>query len=135
MRRFTGNPVCGTKFASFGPIHARIGPLVALNLGRGTLRTLMGTVIGLDVERLEVEVAALRQRGVAFEDYDFPGLRTEDAMVDLGDYRAAWFRDSDNNIIMLAELIERPLSAQLTEDVTPAGSGVSEIRAGKRGSS
>jgi len=95
----------------------------------------MGTVIGLDVERLEVEVAALRQRGVAFEDYDFPGLRTEDAMVDLGDYRAAWFRDSDNNIIMLAELIERPLSAQLTEDVTPAGSGVSEIRAGKRGSS
>jgi len=26
MRRFTKNPVCGTKFATFGPIHARIGP-------------------------------------------------------------------------------------------------------------
>src|SRR6187551_1074894 len=31
------NPVCGTKFVIFGPIHARIGPLVALILGRGTL--------------------------------------------------------------------------------------------------
>jgi hypothetical protein len=37
MRRFARNPVCGTKFAIFGPIHARIGPFVCLGGGRGAL--------------------------------------------------------------------------------------------------
>jgi len=66
------------------------------------------TILGLDVENIQAEVAALRARGVTFEEYDFPGLKTEDGIADLGDYRAAWFRDREGNIVMLAQLSAPP---------------------------
>lgn len=66
------------------------------------------TVIGFDVENLDEQVAILRQRGVVFEEYDFPGLTTDQGIADLGDYRAAWFHDSEDNIVMLAELSHPP---------------------------
>lgn len=37
MRRFTRNPVCGTKFATSGPIHARIGPFAFCRSAFGPL--------------------------------------------------------------------------------------------------
>lgn len=35
---------------------------------------------------------------MTFEEYDFPGLKTQDGIADIGDYRAAWFRDSEGNV-------------------------------------
>ena len=46
-------------------------------------------------------VAELRDRGVRFEDYDFPGLKTEGGIATVGDFQAAWFRDPDGNILCI----------------------------------
>ena len=58
---------------------------------------------------LDAAVAQLRDRGVVFEEYDGPGLTTVDGLADVaGNYpskgsgeRAAWFRDSEGNLIGL----------------------------------
>ena len=55
-------------------------------------RTLGGWV----TDDLEATVAELRERGVVFEKYDMPGLRTVHGIADLGGVeRAAWFRVSE----------------------------------------
>ena len=58
-----------------------------------------GTVAGFRVEDLDSVVAALRERGVAFEEYDLPDLKTENGIASIGDLRASWARDPDGNII------------------------------------
>ncbi len=61
------------------------------------------TLAGFEVDRLEPIIDALTQRGVSFEDYDFPGLQTEDHIAWIGPERAAWFRDSEGNILSISE--------------------------------
>jgi catechol 2,3-dioxygenase-like lactoylglutathione lyase family enzyme len=58
-----------------------------------------GTVAGFRVEDLDSVVAALRERGVAFEEYDLPDLKTENGIAMIGDLRASWAKDPDGNII------------------------------------
>jgi catechol 2,3-dioxygenase-like lactoylglutathione lyase family enzyme len=66
------------------------------------------TQLGWEVEDIDAVVAELRARGVEFEDVDVPGLRTVDGIAEVeGNYpsknssgeRAAWFRDSEGNLI------------------------------------
>ena len=52
---------------------------------------------------LEGDMQQLRSRGIVFEDYDFPGLKTVDGIADMDGERAAWFRDSEGNFICLGE--------------------------------
>ncbi|MGO4692534.1 VOC family protein [Glaciibacter sp. 2TAF33] len=52
---------------------------------------------------LEAEMAELRGRGVVFEDYDFPGLKTEDGVATMEGLKGAWFIDSEGNILSLAQ--------------------------------
>lgn len=52
---------------------------------------------------VQAEVAKLRQAGVVFEEYDMPGLKTEDGIATTGDERAAWFKDSEGNILCVAQ--------------------------------
>jgi len=50
---------------------------------------------------LDKTVASLREDGVVFEHYDFPGSkRTGDVHV-MGPLKSAWFKDQDGNIIAL----------------------------------
>ena len=58
-----------------------------------------GTLAGFRVDDIDSVVAGLRERGVAFEDYDLPDLKTENGIAQIGDLRAAWARDPDGNII------------------------------------
>ena len=58
-----------------------------------------GTVAGFRVENLDSVVAGLRERGVVFEEYDLPDLKTENGIAMIGDLRASWARDPDGNII------------------------------------
>jgi hypothetical protein len=52
-----------------------------------------------DVER---DVAELAARGVAFEDYDFPALKTVNHVATTaGVGRSAWFKDPDGNTLAL----------------------------------
>ena len=59
------------------------------------------TVAGFRVRDLDAAVAALRERGVKFEDYDLPDLKTENGIATVGDVRAAWCRDPDGNILAI----------------------------------
>jgi hypothetical protein len=61
------------------------------------------TVISLDSPDLFADMKALRARGVVFEEYDLPGLRTVDGVVEFGPVKNAWFKDSEGNIIGLVE--------------------------------
>ena len=55
------------------------------------------------VKDIEREVAELRARGVKFEDYDMPGLKTRDGIMTDGGVRAAWFKDTEGNIMALIQ--------------------------------
>jgi hypothetical protein len=58
------------------------------------------TQMGLRVADVRAAVADLRSRGVVFEEYDFPGLKTVDGIAEAGDgVSAAWFKDTEDNII------------------------------------
>jgi catechol 2,3-dioxygenase-like lactoylglutathione lyase family enzyme len=57
------------------------------------------TLAAFRVADLDTVVAGLRERGVAFEEYDLPELKTENGIASIGDLRAAWARDPDGNII------------------------------------
>jgi catechol 2,3-dioxygenase-like lactoylglutathione lyase family enzyme len=48
-------------------------------------------------------VAELRSRGVVFEKYDLPDLRTVDGVATAGPHRSAWFKDSEGNLIGLIQ--------------------------------
>jgi catechol 2,3-dioxygenase-like lactoylglutathione lyase family enzyme len=70
------------------------------------------TQMGWEVEDIEAVVAELRARGVEFEEVDLPGLKTVDGIAEVeGNYpsknssgeRAAWFRDSEGNLIGMGE--------------------------------
>jgi catechol 2,3-dioxygenase-like lactoylglutathione lyase family enzyme len=50
------------------------------------------------VDDIAAEMAALRARGLVFQDYDFPGLRTVNGVADLDGNRLAWFKDSEGNV-------------------------------------
>jgi catechol 2,3-dioxygenase-like lactoylglutathione lyase family enzyme len=56
------------------------------------------------VDDIAMAVRDLRQRGVVFEEYDFPGLKTVDGIADLGYELSAWFKDSEGNILALGQL-------------------------------
>jgi len=56
------------------------------------------------VKDIVVSVAKLKSRGVQFEEYDVPGLKTNQGIADLGYEKAAWFRDSEGNLLALGEL-------------------------------
>jgi catechol 2,3-dioxygenase-like lactoylglutathione lyase family enzyme len=65
--------------------------------------TAQHTLAAWIVDDVEDAVARLRGRGVVFEEYDFPGLKTMDGIADLGYERAAWFRDPDRNILSVGQ--------------------------------
>jgi catechol 2,3-dioxygenase-like lactoylglutathione lyase family enzyme len=46
-------------------------------------------------------VAELRGRGAVFEEYDQPGLRTEQGIADMDGERGAWFRDPAGNLLAI----------------------------------
>jgi predicted enzyme related to lactoylglutathione lyase len=45
----------------------------------------------------------LRSKGVVFEEYDYPTMKTVDGVFDAGDLMAAWFKDSEGNMIGLMQ--------------------------------
>ena len=56
---------------------------------------------GWDVDDLGATVAALREQGIVFEEYDYPSLKTVDGIASVGSMQAAWFKDPDGNLLAL----------------------------------
>jgi hypothetical protein len=70
------------------------------------------TQLAFQVDDLDAVVIELRSRGAEFEEVDAPGLQTVDGIADVrGNYpssgasgeRAAWFKDSEGNLIGLGQ--------------------------------
>ncbi|MDQ4135586.1 MAG: VOC family protein [Pseudomonadota bacterium] len=65
--------------------------------------TAKNTQMCFGTDDLDAEMARLRERGVVFEDYDIPGLKTVDGVAEMDGERTAWFRDSEGNFICISE--------------------------------
>ncbi len=61
------------------------------------------TALSFRVADIAAAVRALEARGVAFADYDLPGLKTIEHVCVLGAEKAAWFTDPEGNILCLHE--------------------------------
>ncbi|HEX6706955.1 MAG TPA: VOC family protein [Albitalea sp.] len=55
------------------------------------------------VDDIEREVADLKARGVRFEHYDMPGSTGSGDIVTAGGAKAAWFKDSEGNIMAIIQ--------------------------------
>ncbi len=51
------------------------------------------------------QVAALKARGVVFEEYDRPGIKTVNSIATAGGAKTAWFKDSEGNILAVSQRI------------------------------
>jgi hypothetical protein len=74
------------------------------------------TQMAWGIDDIETVVAELRKRGVVFEDYDLPGLKTINGIAEVsGNYpssrgigeRDAWFRDSEGNLLAVGQPLLR----------------------------
>lgn len=63
------------------------------------------TLAGWSVDDLDQTMADLASRGVRFEHYDQPGIRTDEhGVFDSGRFRAAWVKDPDGNTMAITEV-------------------------------
>jgi predicted enzyme related to lactoylglutathione lyase len=60
------------------------------------------TIAQWHVDDVEAEVRDLKAKGITFEQYDLPGVEWNDGIASLGGMgKAAWFKDSEGNILCL----------------------------------
>jgi catechol 2,3-dioxygenase-like lactoylglutathione lyase family enzyme len=79
--------------------------LVYLSEFAGTAKS---TSMRFEVEDIEVAVKELRDRGIVFEEYDLPGVRTVEGIAQHeSGARGAWFKDPDGNILQIAQYYGR----------------------------
>ena len=83
-----------------------------LHAGRGTQVLLYErertkaehTALAFVVEDIDTVVSDLRGRGVVFEEYDLPGIKTEHGIARIGASATAWFLDPEGNIISINQM-------------------------------
>lgn len=78
-------------------VYACGGALIAL-FPRGSATKADHTAISFEVKDIMKSIADLRKRGVVFNDYDVPGLKTVEHVCVLGAEKVAWFNDSAGNL-------------------------------------
>jgi catechol 2,3-dioxygenase-like lactoylglutathione lyase family enzyme len=67
--------------------------------------TAKNTQLGWVTTDFDREVEELRSRGVVFEEYDQPGLKTENGIATMADVgKGAWFLDSEGNILNISSM-------------------------------
>lgn len=60
------------------------------------------TIAQFHVDDVDEEARTLKAKGVTFERYDLPGVEWNDDVASLGGMgKAAWFKDSEGNILCL----------------------------------
>lgn len=65
--------------------------------------TAKSTYMAFQVPDLESAVEDLRGRGVVFEEYDMPGLKTVNGIAEIQGIKGAWFKDPDGNILSVGQ--------------------------------
>jgi catechol-2,3-dioxygenase len=81
------------------------GTAINIYLSRENAGRSQATLAGWFVDDLDETLDELASRGVVFEQYDQPGLKTDERGVfDAGRFKAAWARDPDGNTIAFTEV-------------------------------
>ena len=71
---------------------------------RPTPTTSDATAASFIVDNVETTVKGLKDKGVKFEEYDFPGLKTVNSIATMGNVKGAWFKDPDDNILAVSQV-------------------------------
>jgi hypothetical protein len=71
------------------------------------------TTLSFEVSEIERTVREMEAKGVAFQDYDLPDLKTEDHICTTESEKCAWFMDSEHNILCVHENISTMADYQL----------------------
>jgi catechol 2,3-dioxygenase-like lactoylglutathione lyase family enzyme len=80
------------------------GTAIFVYLSPENAGTSRATLAGWFVDDLDQTMDDLASRGVVFEQYDQPGIKTDDRGVfDAGRFRAAWLKDPDGDTMALTE--------------------------------
>jgi catechol 2,3-dioxygenase-like lactoylglutathione lyase family enzyme len=80
-----------------GQTYLELYPTRTAGTGQHTLGT-------FEVEDIDSAVSALRARGLTFEEYDLPSLKTVNAVAELpGGVRVAWFKDPEGNVLGIVQ--------------------------------
>jgi catechol 2,3-dioxygenase-like lactoylglutathione lyase family enzyme len=82
---------------------------IVFRCGNGTQLDVTKSTVGTADEQTQVswevpDLDELRSRGVKVEDYDMPGLKTEDGIADLGFALFAWIVDPGRNALGIMQL-------------------------------
>ena len=87
-------------------------PGIMLQCGKGTMMYVYQraatkadhTVASFAVDNIDAEVKDLKGKGIKFEEYDMPGIKTVDSVATFGGMKSAWFKDTEGNILSVAQL-------------------------------
>jgi catechol 2,3-dioxygenase-like lactoylglutathione lyase family enzyme len=97
------------------PIERQNENAIVFRCGSGTHLDVTKSTVGTadpqtqaawQVSDIRAEVADLRARGIQVEDYDTPGLKTEDGIADIGFASAAWIIDPATNALGILQIKE-----------------------------
>ena len=66
--------------------------------------TAQNTAMGFLTNDIEAEVSSLQSRGIVFEEYDYPDLKTVNSIAEIPGGRVAWFKDTEGNILGITQL-------------------------------
>ena len=61
------------------------------------------TQMSFAVDDVVAVVKELKAKGVIFEEYDFPTLKTVNSIAERPDFKGAWFKDSEGNMIGIGQ--------------------------------
>jgi catechol 2,3-dioxygenase-like lactoylglutathione lyase family enzyme len=95
------------------PVERENDNAIVFSCGSGTHLDVTKSIVGTadqqtqaawQVSDIRAEVAELRARGIKVEDYDTPGLKTEDGIADIGFAWAAWIIDPATNALGILQI-------------------------------
>jgi catechol 2,3-dioxygenase-like lactoylglutathione lyase family enzyme len=86
-------------------LRLRCGDCTTLYLYQRSATKADHTVVSFDVDDIEAEVNELKKKGIKFEEYDLPdmGIKTVNGIASMNGDKAAWFRDTEGNILALGQ--------------------------------
>ena len=64
------------------------------------------TLAAFEVDDIEEEVKELKAKGVTFEEYDLPGIKTVNNIVVIGEMKGAFFKDTEGNTLGVTSYIK-----------------------------
>ncbi|WP_307423840.1 VOC family protein [Pseudarthrobacter defluvii] len=71
------------------------------------------TALSFEVTDIEKTVRDMEARGVMFQDYDLPTLKTENHICTTASEKCAWFMDTEHNILCIHENLGDKLEYQV----------------------